>query len=217
MSDKVDVVWSENRDEIFINRLVGDIEKLQQAGFNINTIKKMIGQLDYVRFWSKWPRCAFPVDKLPKGCKWSDGVKYHQSAVRRKGNSETYIFLIVSDDLYIKRGGNAWLVGTKKSERAFVRIINFRSMTANEFLQDFQKLAFGGFFEECVLDFWKKNELPLGWAVPCFRGTEMEEQAKKFMEKHLLKKDEPKKDDVRPEIIEKAEQMTLFDLGMGRR
>ena len=217
MSGKEDVIWSENRDEIFINQLAEDIGKLQQAGFDNNTIKKMLGQLKYVRFWSKWPSCAFPVDKLPKGYKWSDGVKYHQDAVRRKGDSITYIFLIASDDLYIKRGGNAWLVGTKDSDRAFARIINFRSMTANEFLQNFQNLAFGGFFEECVLDFWKKNELPLGWALPCFRGTEMEKQAKKFMEKHLPKKDEPKKDDVKQEIVENAKQMTLFDLGMERR
>ena len=40
---RLDVVWAENRDEIFLNRLAEDIRKLQQAGFYDEDIPKTLG------------------------------------------------------------------------------------------------------------------------------------------------------------------------------
>ena len=82
--EHIDVIWSENRDKIFMDRLAEDIGKLQQVGFFDKDIKKMLGRLDYVRFWTAWPAWAFPAARLPKGCKWSKGAKYHRKAGNRR-------------------------------------------------------------------------------------------------------------------------------------
>lgn len=164
--ERIDVVWAENRNEIFMNRLAEDIGKLQQVGFSDNDIKKMLGRLDYVRFWSQWPSWAFPVARLPKGCKWSEGVKYHRKAGSRS-SAETYVFLPVGNDLYVKSGNGAPMMpGLNIHDKTFLRIINFRSLTANEFLQ---KIDGSPFFHDCVLEIWRENGLPLGWIKSCFK------------------------------------------------
>ena len=162
------VVWEENRDEIFLNRLAEDIGKLQDAGFDNKDIPKMLGRLSYVRFWVGWPRWAFPVDKLPKGYKWSDGVKYSKKGGKREA-AETYVFLPIGADLYIKRGnGDCGMPGINiKEKTTFLQIINFRDLTANEFLQG---IDYSPFFRSSALYFWKQNGLPLGWAEPCLKG-----------------------------------------------
>lgn len=165
--EHIDVVWAENRDEIFINRLAEDIGKLQQVGFDDRDVKKMLGRLDYVRFWTAWPTWAFPADKLPKGCKWSDGVKYRWRA-GKKSVAETYTFLPAGNDLYIKSGNGAPLMpGLNIREKTFLRIVNFRSLTANEFLQ---KIDCSPFFHDCVLEFWKENNLRTGLTETIFKN-----------------------------------------------
>lgn len=167
------VVWAENRDEIFVNRLAEDIGKLQDAGFDNKDIPKMLGRLSYVRFWVGWPRWAFPVDKLPKGYKWSDGIKYKKKKFGMRDDAETYVFLPIGADLYIKRGnGDCGMPGINIREKVtFLQIINFRDLTANEFLQG---IDYSPFFRSSALYFWRQNGLPLGWAEPCFKGLSKE-------------------------------------------
>ncbi len=166
--EHIDVVWAEDRDEIFMNRLAEDIGKLQQVGFDDRDIKKMLGRLDYIRFWIAWPAWAFPADRLPKGCKWSEGVKYHRKAGSRS-SAETYVFLPVGNDLYIKSGNGAPLMpGLNIREKTFLRIVNFRSLTANEFLQWIDSSPF---FHDCILKIWRENSLRLGWAEPIFTNS----------------------------------------------
>ena len=94
-----DIIWSENRDEIFANRLANDIKRLQDAGFDDTAIKKMIGTLKYVRFWSQWPSWAFPVDKLPKGHKWADGERFSLKQ-NKKSNKHQLNFSLYFNAFY---------------------------------------------------------------------------------------------------------------------
>lgn len=166
LMEHIDIVWAENRDEIFFSRLTEDIEKLQQAGFQDATIKRMLGCMDYVRFWLAWPSWAFPANKLPKGYKWSDGTKYRKKG-GKKSDAELYTFLPVGNDLYIKSGaGEPMMPGLNAHEKTFLRIINFRTVTANKFLQ---KIEGSSFFRECVLKYWKESGVRLGWVEPCLK------------------------------------------------
>ena len=161
-----DIIWSENRDEIFANRLANDIKRLQDAGFDDTAIKKMIGTLKYVRFWSQWPSWAFPVDKLPKGHKWADGERFSLKQ-NKKSNSESYTFLVVDDDLYIKsKNGETFMPGLNIKDKVFLRIIDFRSITANDFLS---KIELTPFFHDCVLKFWKEHDGRLGYVEPLLK------------------------------------------------
>ena len=163
---RLDVVWAENRDEIFLNRLAEDISKLQQVGFCNEDILKMLGALAYVRSWVAWPSWAFPVAKLPKGYKWSDAAKY-----KRKAGTHiegiVYYFLPVGDDLYIKQGrGSIKMIGLDIRDRAFLKILNYQKLAINEVLL---KLDLGAFFNTSIVDFWGNNHLPLGYVESILR------------------------------------------------
>ena len=159
-------MWSENRDEIFMNRLADDIGRLQDAGFDDKVIKKMIGTLQYVHFWIGWPVWAFPVDKLPKGSKWTDGEKFSFKP-HKKGTAETYTFLAVGDDLYFKLGnGVPFLPGLHRNVKVFIRITDFRSITANEFLAG---IDISPFFHNCITKFWREHGARQGYVEPAVK------------------------------------------------
>ena len=167
--EKLDIVWSEDRDEIFMNRLAEDIGRLQDAGFEDKVIKKMIGTLQYVHFWIGWPVWAFPVDKLPKGSKWTDGEKFSFKP-HKKGTAETYTFLAVGDDLYFKLGNCVpFLPGLHRQVKVFIRIADFRSITANEFLSG---IDISPFFHDCITKFWKEHGGRQGYVEPCARPAD---------------------------------------------
>ena len=151
-----DVAWAENRDDIFMNRLADDIGKLQAAGYSDEQVKSMLGTFEYVKTWCSWPRWAFPVDKLPKGAKWKDAEKYHQKAEYYKCDAETWYFLSFGEDLYIRKNG----------EKIYIKIVNFRDLTACQLLQ---KMDFGPFFYSSVLKFWRDNALKTGFVIPKLR------------------------------------------------
>lgn len=180
---RIPEVWAENRDEIFVNRLADDIGKLQQAGFDDKDIPKMLCTLSYVRFWVHWPTWAFPADKLPKGYKWADGLKFRMNGGKRM-IGESYTFLPAGDDLYIK-GKPLDLVGTNIHDKAFLRIIDFRMLTAIEFLEGIE----GGtpFFCNCVMKFWKENGGRIGGLEP-LRKPKNPSEAKEMwdMRKELM-------------------------------
>ena len=87
--------------DAFLNKFLADYENLTSAGFSDLQAKKMLAKLDYVKDFvdtPEWLECA---KKLPGGCKWSDGTRFNKKA-GKKSSSETYTFLAVGNDLYIK-------------------------------------------------------------------------------------------------------------------
>lgn len=87
----------------FFNKFIGDYEKMESIGFDKNQILTMLTTQDYVQDFIETPDWLTSVKRLPKGYKWSDGTKYHKRGnVKEKSDSETYVFLSIDDDLYIK-------------------------------------------------------------------------------------------------------------------
>lgn len=85
----------------FIEKFISDYEKFSQMGYNKVQILKMLGTLQYVQDFIHTPEWLESTTKLPNGYKWSDGTKYNQKS-GKKNDTQTYIFLIIDDDLYIK-------------------------------------------------------------------------------------------------------------------
>lgn len=96
-----EIVWPENRDEIFLAWLAEDAALLCDAGFSTAEVRSMLAALKYVQIWSENPRWLFPIRNLPKGYRWRDGQKFSQSS-GRKSDGYSYIFLPVGEDLCIK-------------------------------------------------------------------------------------------------------------------
>lgn len=85
----------------FLNKYISDYKKLEECGFNRMQIIKMLNTQQYVKDFIDTPEWLVSVKKLPEGYKWNDGIKYQQKGAKKK-DSETYIFLIIENDLYIK-------------------------------------------------------------------------------------------------------------------
>lgn len=85
----------------FVDKFIQNYDQMVKMGFTKKQILNMLGTLDYVKDFCDTPEWFTSVPKLPKGYKWSDGTKYHNKA-SKKNDSETYIFLIIGNDLYIK-------------------------------------------------------------------------------------------------------------------
>ena len=96
-----EVVWPENRNQVFLQWLIEDIAALQGAGFSNKEIKKMLVSLDYVKIWVANPSWLFPITGLPKGFRWRDGQKFVQKRTRWS-DGRTCVFLPIGEDLYIK-------------------------------------------------------------------------------------------------------------------
>lgn len=173
MSDiqRIDVVWAENRDEIFMQKLEADIERLSAAGFDDKTILRFIGDLPYVYFWTRNNKHLWPVDKLPKGHEWSEGIVYKYSVSRgKKSKRETWTFLPIDDDLYIRCGASkSWVTGTNFNDKSFGVYRNWRTIKANEALEHLQSNAH---FEVVLRHFWEDSGLRQGYNadLPWRRG-----------------------------------------------
>ena len=147
-------IWREDRDEVFLNRLTKDITQLMDAGIPADIVWKVICQYKYVQAWANCPRWLWPVDKLPKGYKWSDGERHHIKAGKRC-DARTIILLPVGDDLYVR--DTFW----KKSKKYRVR--DFRRYAAKDIEIEFS-LSYGDFYlSGLILEFYKKQGLPLGY------------------------------------------------------
>ena len=85
----------------FLNKFISDYENLISIGFADLQAKKMICALDYVKDFIDTPVWLECIKKLPKGYKWSSGTKFHLKSGKRNV-PETYVFLSVENDLYIK-------------------------------------------------------------------------------------------------------------------
>ncbi len=87
--------------DVFLNKFLTDYENLISVGFSDLQAKKMLTELDYVKEFVDTPEWLECVKKLPRGCRWSDGTRFNKKA-GKKNTSETYTFLAVGNDLYIK-------------------------------------------------------------------------------------------------------------------
>lgn len=155
------VIWCEDRDNIFLQQLAHDIRRLDDAGFDVPDITKMIGTFKYVKIWSAWPKYIFPADDLPKGYKWSDGAKFHHKS---KFGNETYFFLPAGDDLYIRDGKYRPLMpGLNFQGKTFIRVTNYQKRSAVEVAG---KITATVFLENCILKFWKESGLRVGRQEP---------------------------------------------------
>lgn len=136
-TDAIDgtLAWSEDREVRFVKRLAEDIEMLQSAGLPNDIIHKVIGQYKYVRAMVDTPSWLWPAKRLPKGCRWANGIRKHQKGDGRS-SSETIYLLEVGTDLYI-RGWQA-LPGTKEKDCKCVYIRNYKRYPYKVFLEYFR-------------------------------------------------------------------------------
>ncbi len=120
-----EIVWPENRDEIFLAWLAEDAALLYDAGFSTAETRSMLAVLKYVRIWSANPRWLYPIRSLPKGYRWRDGQKFSQRSGRRS-DGYSYIFLPVGEDLYIK---GLVAAGTKANDYPASKIRRYKELT----------------------------------------------------------------------------------------
>lgn len=172
MANRTDAVdpaaaWKENRDEIFLERFAADIAALINAGVPVDIVRKVVCNYEYVKAWAACPRWLWPVKKLPKGCKWSDGGKHRFKAAGRKGSARTVVLLPIGDDLYIRDTGHMGVPGTKYGESQGVCVRNFRKYPGKDIAAEFDYDL-----SSLILAFYKEQGLPFGF-VPCiFKDVE---------------------------------------------
>lgn len=161
-SDAIDpaAVWKDNRDEIFLARFAADVARLIDAGIPPDIVRKVVCQYKYVRVWAACPRWLWPVKKLPKGYKWSDGEKTYIKKAGRKGSARTIILLPIGEDLYI-RDKSLGIAGAKDEEVKGLCVRNFREYPGKDIAAEFDR-DLGGL----ILAFYKEQGLPFGYAPP---------------------------------------------------
>lgn len=161
-------VFAPNRDELFLNRLCSDIFRLEQSGFSPDEIKKMLGTFNYVRVWINTPRFLYPTLSLPKGYVWKSGVKY-KCDYGVKGYSEkvTYVLLPIGRDLYIK---GISVCGTNIDDPKIAIIKNWKKLKGVDVAKEFDY-----YLRSFILDFWKQNDLDLGFIEKITRKFDITE------------------------------------------
>lgn len=94
----------------FLSRFVSDYEVLERLGWKKGQIIRALCGTDYVRDWVMTPPWLEAVDRLPKGAKWSDGMRYgHKGG--KKSASETYTLLAWDGDMYFRDLLNHMMAG----------------------------------------------------------------------------------------------------------
>lgn len=169
----------------FWNKWTEDYIKLEELGFTKNQILHMLGSLQYVHDYCDTPSFIDFQEKLPKGYKWNDGVKYgFKGNEKKKYDGETYVLLPIGEDLYIRgihipfeiknvvqRFGENWkenpefkneyMVAYKECKRWATIIRNFRNYTAVYVITEMMD-HISPFLHNCIMNFWKENGLRIG-------------------------------------------------------
>lgn len=159
-----DEIYSEDRDTIFLNRLCKDISKFEEAGLSKNQIKGALANSSYVKAYIGNPTFLYPAKDLPKGYKWNLGTKYHNPKTK-KSDAETYVFLPIDDNLYIK---GIRCVGTNVSDKDISYIKNYEELTVCKI---FSKWDVSPFLHDCICDFWHKSGLKSGYIQPMLKNS----------------------------------------------
>lgn len=154
------VVWSDDRDAIFIKWFAEDAALLLDAGFSLDEAKKMLCSLNYVKVWAANPRWFYPITGLPKEYRWRDGEKFVQKRRPGRGDAQTYIFLPIGEDLYIK---GVAAVGTHITDYRGAKIKQFRTLAFYEVTEQLSRHGAcpNSFFEDSLLKFWHSQGLRL--------------------------------------------------------
>jgi hypothetical protein len=143
----------------FVNKFAEDYRKLEEAGFSEIAIKRMMGQLQYVKEFVGTPEWLVSAKKLPKGCKWSEGKKYSLKGGKRS-DSITYIFLTVGDDLYIRNLVAYWIKTDEETNfrrnSPITYIKNWKSMRSHHVVFSLKEIM-NPFLETCIHEFWSEN------------------------------------------------------------
>lgn len=160
----------------FVNKFVSDYENFEKMGLKKHEILKMLGTLDYVQDFVDTPDWLNAVSKLPKGYKWNNGTTYKQKSSKRS-DSETYIFLAIGDDLYIKNLLDKVYEATKikeeenkefellcaslRDKRIYI-IKNWKNMNALYVCGCLEKIL-SPFLYDCICKFWHENNIGLDY------------------------------------------------------
>lgn len=150
-----EIVWTEDRDDIFLRWFEDDANLLSNAGFTNDEALKMLLALPYVKIWSQNPSWLFPIRGLPKGYHWRDGQRFSQKRWRNF-DGYSYTLLPVEADLYIK---GMTVVGTNINDYHGAKIKNYRNLTYTEI---WEKLPVPRELLDAILKFWREQELPFG-------------------------------------------------------
>lgn len=182
----------------FVNKFIEDYCKIESIGFQKSEILKMLGSQDYVKDFVETPEFFVSAKRLPKGYKWSDGEKYQRKAGKHDF-SETYTFLIVENDIYIKgfftgwefyntvRNNEApdgyetkWYKASKEIRSKICVIKNWKSMKPQYVLGKLDEVT--PFFETSLTDFYAKN----GGNLSMMNGPTLYEIVEIFKKKGLI-------------------------------
>lgn len=182
----------------FVDKFIEDYCKIESLGFKRTEILRMLGSQDYVKDFVETPVFFVSAKKLPKGYKWSDGEKYQCKAGKRSFN-ETYTFLIVENDIYIKGFYAVWGFDVvekddekidgfsakryplhKEFRNKICVIKNWKSMTPQYVLGKLDEVTV--FFENSLTDFYAKN----GGNLSMMNGPTLYEIVEIFKKKGLI-------------------------------
>lgn len=159
----------------FLNKFIPMLQGMIDLGFTKEQALTALSTQQYVRDFADTPDWFVSAPKLPKGCKWADGAKYHKKATTTgatKADAETYVFLIIEEDIYIKgfystftsyvrnENDELELYKAPKALRDKICIIkNWKEVNANNVIY---KLDMTPFFSNSLLNFYAKNGGEIG-------------------------------------------------------
>lgn len=152
----------------FLNKFIELYKNMENTGLSRVQILRMIATQDFVKDFVDTPIWLVSAKKLPKGHKWSEGKKFHRKSGGKWGE-ETYVFLIIEDDLYIKGmldGLYEFYDKSESSEYGSMKLIsirdkricvikNWKNIKSHEVTYRLDGVS--PFFENCIHDFWHDN------------------------------------------------------------
>lgn len=181
----------------FANKFLDDYRKIESLGFKRAEILRMLGSQDYVIDFIETPDFFASAKKLPKGYKWTDGEKYQYKAGKHS-LSETYVFLIIESDIYIKGFYSTWncqavvksskyadgfevkFFSSQEYKNKICVIKNWKTMKPQYVLGKLDKVS--TFFENSLTNFYAKN----GGNLSMQDGMTVDEIAEMLKEKGLV-------------------------------
>lgn len=181
----------------FINKFLPMLEGMMTLGMTKSQALKAICTQDFVRDFVDTPEWLVGAKSLPKGCKWSDGTKYHTSG--RRGNHavpETYWFLQIDEDLYIKGYFSQMILRASNNEKnrkapgkeddgkaywnykappkdrnRIIVIRDWKSLRGQNVVYRIGDVR-SPFFSNCIMNFWHANGGDCGMTNKIMRDLE---------------------------------------------
>ena len=167
----------------FVNKFIPMYEGCINLGMTKYQAIAALSTQDWFQDFVDTPEWLTGATKLPKGYKWSDGTKFQLKGGKQK-DSETYYFLIIGDDLYIKNyfAYKEYIVNknltnaqyftsddyrykrfsaSPEDKKQIIIIKNWRSLNAHEV--DYRiGIKRSVFFSNSIMNFWHDNGCDCG-------------------------------------------------------